>query len=203
MAVLAQQNFKQWEIVTTFSLVVGLFGIALMAAYGLNEEGMRLLLRVTGRISFPLFVMVAIGSSLHKLYPCALSKWLYSNRKFIGLSFGVVYLYHAFGIGGLIFITGSPGIGGLELILSILCYSFLIPMMITSFRSVRQRLSPWLWESFHSIGMLMVWYFFLQEYLHQAEEGHTWFYGTLAIITAILLPIKVIALAKPRTALEG
>ena len=198
MRVSEQHSFKQWEIVSLISVVVGAGGIMMMMAYGFNETGMRLLLRVTGRVSFPLFVMTATGSSFHKLYPSALSRWLHTNRKFIGLSFAITYLYHFFGIAGLIYMTGNPGIDGLELILSILCYAFLVPMAITSFRSVRQRISPWAWESLHSTGMLMIWYFFLQEYLHQMEEGHTGFYATLAIITAIILPIKVIALAKPK-----
>lgn len=202
MRLLAQQTFRQWEIVTLISLSVGLFSIILMMLCGLNEDGMRLLLRVTGRISFPLFVMTSVGSSFYKLYPCTVAKWLHGNRKFIGLSFSVVYFYHAFGIIGLIFLLGHPGIEGLELILSILCYGFLISMVVTSFKSVKLRLSRWAWESLHSIGMLMLWYFFLQEYLHQAEEGHAWFYGTLAVITALILPIKVIASAKPKSALE-
>lgn len=189
-------RFKAWEIVTLTAISVATTMLLLLFAHGLTETGVLLTIRATGRISFPLFLMMSLSGSLCKLMPSHQTYWLLANRKYLGLAFAIVYLYHALGFTALIIMTREPNIEGLELILSIICYGFLVAMTVTSFRAIRRRMSPWLWGSLHSVGMLFFWYFFLQEFMHRAEENLL-IYLPLALITAAVLPIKLIAATKP------
>jgi methionine sulfoxide reductase heme-binding subunit len=195
MIALAKNQFRGWEITLLISLFLGSIAFSLLWVHGATEDGFRLLLKATARISFPLFMMSALASSLYKLAPNGLTRWLLTNRRFTGISFAIAYLYHLFGVTGLFWTTGHVGIDGLELALSIICYAFLAAMTVTSFNFLRHKMSPWAWDGLHGIGMLFFWYFFIQEYVHLAEDGNT-LYIPLAIVTASVLPIKVIALAK-------
>jgi methionine sulfoxide reductase heme-binding subunit len=194
--IISQNRFKTWEIVTLTSISVATTMLLLLFAHGLTETGVLLTIRATGRMSFPLFLMLSLSGSLYKLIPTRSAYWLLANRKYLGLAFAIVYLYHALGFTTLIIMTREPNIEGLELILSIICYGFLVAMTVTSFRTIRRRISPWLWNSLHGIGMLFFWYFFLQEFMHRAEENPM-LYLPMALMTAAVLPIKLIAATKP------
>ncbi|MBF2049909.1 MAG: hypothetical protein EDM05_59675 [Leptolyngbya sp. IPPAS B-1204] len=189
-------RFRTWEIVTLTSISVATMMLLLLFAHGLTETGVLLTIRATGRVSFPLFFMLSLSGSLYKLIPSRKAYWLLANRKYLGLAFAIVYLYHALGFTTLIIMTQEPHIEGLELILSIICYGFLVAMTVTSFRNIRRQISPWLWNSLHGTGMLFFWYFFLQEFMHRAEENMV-VYLPLALMTAAILPIKLIAATKP------
>jgi methionine sulfoxide reductase heme-binding subunit len=189
---------KTWETVTLVSVSVATMALVLLFSHGLTETGLRLVIRATGRASFPLFLMLSLGGSLYKLWPNPETYWLLANRKYMGIAFGIIYMYHGLGFTALGIMTGQPNIEGLELILSIICYSFLVAMTVTSFRAVRRKLSPWLWDSLQGVGMLFFFYFFLQEFIGKAEEDPL-IYVPMAIMTAAVMPIKIIAATKPRT----
>lgn len=194
--IINQERFKTWEVVTLTAISVATTMLLLLFAHGLTKTGVILTIRATGRISFPLFLMLSLSGSLYKLIPSPGAYWLLRNRKYLGLAFAIVYLYHALGFTTLIIMTREPNIEGLELILSIICYGLLVAMTVTSFRAIRRQISPWIWNSLHGIGMLFFWYFFLQEFMHRAEENAL-LYLPMAIITAAVLPIKLIAATKP------
>lgn len=191
-------DFKKWQVVLASSLVAAIVTLALFAMYGTGEEGMRQVIRATGRYSFPLFVMASIASSLVKLHSNSVTQWLAANRRYIGLSFATTYIFHSVGFLGLMLEIGNPGIDGFELVLSMICYVFLAVMTLTSFDRLKRRMSKWAWDSIHSTGILFFWYFFLQEFLHKMEEDSFWYYFPLVVITAAILPIKFIAIAKPQ-----
>lgn len=190
-------EFKKWQVVIASSLVAGAVTLILFWMYGIGEEGMRQVIRATGRYSFPLFVMTSIAFSLVKLHSNSLTQWLAANRRYIGLSFATTYIFHSVGFLGLMLEIGNPGIDGFELVLSMICYVFLAVMTLTSFDRQKRRMSKWAWDSIHSTGILFFWYFFLQEFLHKMEEDSFWYYFPLVMITAAILPIKFIAAAKP------
>lgn len=185
------------NIVYLISLcIAGVLG-AIFIADGFSESGFRNSLSATGRISYPIFITIFTASSIHKLFPSRISQWLYSNRKELGLTFAITYFYHFIGFFGLYYLTGNFGIEGLELILSIISYLFIIVMTLTSFSGIRRKTSPWFWNSTHRVGMYMYWYFFLQEFLHRGEETSQSFYFVLAGINGIVLAFRIIAISKP------
>jgi methionine sulfoxide reductase heme-binding subunit len=192
-----KKDFRKWQVAIASTIVIGLISALMILLYGANEEGMRHVIRATGRYSFPLFVMSSLSSSLIRLHPVPWTQWLYANRRYIGISFATTYVFHGVGIVGLVMLTGTPGIEGFELIISLICYAFLAFMTVTSFDIFKQLLSKWAWDSIHSIGMLFFWYFFLQEYINKMFVSSFWYYMPLLLITASILPIKVIALSKP------
>jgi methionine sulfoxide reductase heme-binding subunit len=185
------------NIVYLISLSLAAVLGAIFIVDGFSELGFRNSLSATGRISYPIFIVIFTASSIYRLFPSRTSQWLYSNRKELGFTFAIAYFYHCIGFFGLYYLTGNFGIEGLELILSIISYFFIIVMTLTSFPGIRRNTSPWFWNSTHTIGMYMYWYFFLQEFLHRGEETSQGFYFVLAGINGIVLAFRIIATTKP------
>lgn len=196
----SKKNSSSKSAQTTIYLISLLLAAVLGAIFiadGFTEEGFRYSLSATGRISYPIFILIFTASSINKLFPSRFSQWIYTNRKELGFTFAIAYLYHCIGFFGLYYVTGSFGIEGIELILSIISYFFIIIMTLTSFPEVRRKTSPWFWNSTHTVGMYMYWYFFLQEFIHRGEETSQGFYFVLAVINALILIIRIIATNKP------
>lgn len=193
-----QLEFKKWQIVSTFTTAMGIILVILFANHGFTEEGFRFSLQATGRISFFVFLITFLASSLVQLFPSPLTLWMSMNRRYLGLSFAIMYLYHALGFLGVIWLTRHPGIEGVELIASIVSYTFLVVMTATSFSSFSRVLSPWMWASIHTVGMWTFWYFFLQEFIHKAEEKPLPMYIPLVLLTIAAAVIRWIADKQPK-----
>jgi DMSO/TMAO reductase YedYZ heme-binding membrane subunit len=183
--------FSDWKIITVVTLFVGVWLVVLLTGYGWTEDSMRIVLRFTGRVSFPVFLLTFNAKSFHSLWRNSLTEWMVRNRRALGLAFTVVYLYHAIGFIGLTYITGNPGIEGIEMVLSILAYGFLTAMTITSMSAIARRMSLEAWQFVHTTGMFTFWYFFVQEYLHKFEETGSIYYATLASITGLSLVLWI------------
>ncbi|AKG22035.1 hypothetical protein [Calothrix sp. 336/3] len=191
------KRFGKSHLVTLLSLLMGGILAHLFISHGFTEETYKTSLSATGRISYPIFLLIFAASSLQKLFPCAFTRWVCANRRDLGFAFAIAYAYHAIGFFGLLSLKGDFGIDGLEFILSIISYIFIVLMSITSFPAVKRQISPWLWNSIHTLGMYVFWYFFLQEFMHRAEETSDWFYLPLTLMNVLVLILRIIAASKP------
>lgn len=191
-------GFRGWDVTFVTTIAFGIVLGGLFYNHGaITEEWSREVLRFTGRASFPLFLLMFSASSVNRLFPSSLSRWLVQNRKYMGLAFAILYVYHSVGLVGLRVLTGSSGIEGLELFLSIAAYIFMVAMIMTSFDAIRRKMSRWAWQSLHGTGMLIIWYFFLAEFIHKAEDSNFWFYTPLAALSGLTMVLRVVAFAKP------
>jgi hypothetical protein len=94
-------TLQKWYIVAFTALVVGTMVSAIWIWHGINEEGMRMAIRATGRSSCLLFVSAFVASSLHLLRAVPFSTWLLKNRRYLGISMAVSHTYHAIALFGL------------------------------------------------------------------------------------------------------
>jgi methionine sulfoxide reductase heme-binding subunit len=98
---------QKWYIVAFTALVVGTMVSAIWIWYGINEQGMRLTIRATGRTSCLLFLSAFVASSLHRLITIPFSTWLLKNRRYLGISMAVSHTYHAIALFGFWLVTAG------------------------------------------------------------------------------------------------
>src|SRR5215207_7659170 len=79
-------------------------GLLLMAAavllLGSDAEGFRLLIRVTARSSFVLFLLAFTASAAARRWPGTFTRWQLANRRQLGLGFATSHTIHAAAIAG-------------------------------------------------------------------------------------------------------
>ncbi|HEY9699292.1 MAG TPA: hypothetical protein V6D10_18680 [Trichocoleus sp.] len=193
------KDFGKWNVVVITAVLTGILVANILYVYGFTEAGMTSILKETGRLSYPLFLMCFLASSLQKIWRNSFSKWLAGNRKYLGISFAVVYAYHSIGMFGFMLITKTPGIEGIMLFLSVLAYIFVIVMTVTSFKAVYDRMPVAAWRIIHTLGMYLCWYFFLAEFIHKTEVASyaAWYYMPLASSAFLAFAIRIIANLMP------
>jgi sulfoxide reductase heme-binding subunit YedZ len=102
-----QFALQGWRIVGFSALTVGTIVGAIWLFHGIDEQGMRMAIRATGRTSTILFLSAFVASSLHKLWSTPLSVWLLKNRRYLGISMAVSHTYHAIALFGLWIVTSG------------------------------------------------------------------------------------------------
>ncbi len=189
-------NYEIEIVITSFLAMTCLLFYSL-SSLGFTEKAFEFMLVQSGRLSYPVFLLLFTASSLHILLSNRYTRWLVRYKRALGFSFAIIYTFHAIAIVGLFSLTQSVGIDGAELLLSIICYILLIPMIVTSFYSIRKKMSSWLWDAIHGIGMYAFWYFFTQEFIAKAQDKGTLTFLILAISAGLALTVRIIAVTKP------
>ena len=183
----ARTGLAGWNLlgVTAIALLTMVAGI--FAVMGVSTESIRLLVRVTGRISLILFCLAFSAAALAQILPSEATLWLRANRRYIGLSFVISHLFHAMLLiafarfDAASFATATnPAMfifGGLG-------YVFVLLMGATSF----DRSAAWLgrrrWRMLHLVGGYYLALIFLQAEAKRAAGPFYWPF--LAIVIAAL-----------------
>jgi hypothetical protein len=152
-----------WPLVGWAAIGVVAMVAWILAAAGVEQEGLRIVIRATARTSVTLFGLAFVASSLHRIWPAAASRWLLRNRRYLGVSFAVSHFTHLLFIfalcgwspaavlreGGIVGVT----LGGLG-------YVFLAAMTATSFDRTAAWLGPRRWRRLHTVGAYYLWIIF-------------------------------------------
>ena len=181
-----------WIVGSTALVSVSMI-LATFMFYGINEHAVRLTLRETARLSFAIFLVVFITSSFHKLYRNSLSKWLLTNRRYLGIAFGVSHLIHL----GLILLlmfgyssaspldiadTGSLIVGGIG-------YFLVFIMLLTSNNPAVKRLGYKRWKRIHTLGMYYLFITFLISFVGLLEKNIL-IYGSFVLLMVMALVFR-------------
>ena len=123
------------------------------------------IVRGTARIGLPLVLIIYTVSAIDQLRPNALSKWLYQNRRSLGLSFAFTHTVHLFAV---IYYLGQPGsidpgpIG-------IFGYAMIYLMAFSSNSGSIKQLGRW-WKRIHTTGVHVIWIYYLVAYTQMVFE---------------------------------
>jgi sulfoxide reductase heme-binding subunit YedZ len=125
------------------------------------------------RCSLPLFLLAFTASSLKSLWPSRLTRWLLSNRRYIGLSFAFGMAWHFSFVGYSIFLFGlyASGLTARATALDVIGLTFLLLMTLTSFRWAARRLTPANWRRLHKTGVYVIWFVATYIYLGSVRHG--------------------------------
>lgn len=190
-----QFALQGWHIVGFSALTVSTIIGIIWLFHGIDEQGMRMAIRATGRTSTLLFLSAFIASSLHKLWSIPFSIWLLKNRRYLGISMAVSHTYHAIALFGLWIVTAgtAPHLGSL----GTFGYVLLIAMTVTSFKRPAAWLGKRGWKILHSTGMHFFWLGFLFEYSSNLSKSMP-IYSSFIILLVLAIMLRFAASRKQK-----
>jgi hypothetical protein len=184
-----------WRIVVFSALTVGSIVGAIWLFHGIDEQGMRMAIRATGRTSCILFLSAFVASSLHKLWSTPLSAWLLKNRRYLGISMAVSHTYHAIALFGLWIVTSGAAPSSNPL--GTLGYILLFAMTVTSFKRPAAWLGKRGWKILHTTGMHFFWLGLLFEYSSHLPKSML-IYSPFVILLALAMMLRLAASRKQK-----
>jgi sulfoxide reductase heme-binding subunit YedZ len=126
------------------------------------------MIQLTVRLAIPWLYLAFATSSLVTLWPGLFTVWLMRNRKFTGLCFAagmawqllfilwyVLAHFEHYVIEAYTIYAVAVGVTG---------YAFLIPMAVTSFKTIRRHMSNDHWKLLHLFGMYNLWIYAYSTY---------------------------------------
>lgn len=141
--------------------ISSLMVLAMMRLDLSSGEAVSSMIQLSVRCAVPWLYLAFAASSLHTLFPGLLSRWLLRNRKIVGLCFAATMAWQ------LLFILWMVGIYTQYYIENVYVlsdvvegavgYTFLIAMVLTSFKFGRSRLTPKQWKFLHTCGIYWLW----------------------------------------------
>ena len=175
--------------------LIGLISLALIALAGFvfsqnqNEiDGIRAIIRLTARTSLTLFLIAFVASSLFKLFPNELTKWILKRRRAFGLSFVVSHLMHAvaiYNLAKLDFALFKQLTNIVSYVAGGSCYLVIILLGATSFHPVRRLMAPQTWAKLHTFGVWYIWLFFLINFGKRVPHNPMYIIAIIPIIIAL------------------
>ena len=161
--------FSGWRLTGIISvLLLGNVLITLLVNDINDKETVSILIRSTAKLSFLLFMMAFVASSLHYYIKNSLTRWLLKNRRYIGVSFAISHYLH---LGTLILMTLHIDFnvfeerGLFKTAFGAVAYAFITVMTITSFDSTRNLFGAKNWKRIHTIGGYLLWVIFAKSYI--------------------------------------
>lgn len=162
-----------------------------------SARGMSPIILRSVRCALPLFLVAFTASSLAILWPSSRTRWLLTNRRYIGLAFAFAMAWHFGFVAYRIWSFGNP-LNARATALDAIGLIFLLLLTLTSFRSVARRMSRPNWQRLHKTGVYIIWLVATAIYFHAFRIGgdllHRMYFA--ALLAAYLL--RVAAWSKKR-----
>ncbi len=187
-------RLEGWAIVGWAAAGVALMTLAVFAVAGTGEDGMRMLLRATARSSAVLFSAAFAASGLQRGFRAGWTRWLLTNRRYLGVSFAVSHLVHLGAIIGLAR-ASSVTYQATTIVLGGFGFVLVAAMTATSFDATAAMIGRRAWKALHTFGVYYLWVVFFATSAPKVT-------AELAAIplTALLLSAMVVRLLPSRRA---
>jgi sulfoxide reductase heme-binding subunit YedZ len=161
---------RGWKLTIGISIGLAALTAVQLAVWGVDEEGVRVVVRSTARSSVLLFALAFCASSARTLWRNETTKWLLANRRYVGVSYAASHSLHLL---GLVALAGvSPEFAGsvdaVTLVGGGLAYVFTYAMAATSSDAAVRTLGRTNWRRLHVVGSWYIWIIFAQSYLPRA-----------------------------------
>lgn len=179
-----------WPLVGWSALALAGMSVVLLAAYGADEAGLRVLIRATARSSLALFLPAFAASGLRRLWPTPFSAWLLRNRRQVGVSFAVSHGLHLAAI--LALAARYPErfeVAAVTIVGGGLGYVFIAAMAATSSDAAVRKLGARNWKRLHRTGMWVIFVIFAQSYLPAPLHDLRYLPASLATLAALGLRV--------------
>lgn len=155
-----------------FWLVSGPISVAMVAGMTVKDlttgPGVSDMIQLSVRCAVPWLYIAFAASAIKVLLPCAFSRWLRRNRKYIGLCFAAAMAWQAFFILWMVIVHTEYYVNEVyvlrDVIEGVTGYVFLIAMTVTSFTWARRRLQPQRWRMLHLVGIYFLWAYAFRYY---------------------------------------
>jgi len=158
-----------WSLFAAMSIAVcaGIPGVDFR-----SDRAVEALILRTILCALPCLIAAFLASSLVRLWPGRATRWLVSNRRYVGLAFAAGMLWH-FAFVGYFFYQFGNRLNARDLTLDLIGLLFLLAMTATSFAPVRRKMPPAHWHRLHKAGIYALWFlptfFFLDDLLRDRD----------------------------------
>ena len=188
MTLLQHRVLNGWPLFYLIALLTLGGMVAGMLIIGISSpEATVKLIRLSVQFASPWIYIAFVTSALTTLFPNAFSKWLLRNRRYTGLSFAAGFGWQAVFIAVLLTLYPAHYWDELhkasDLLGRSLSYIFLLALTITSFLSVRRKMSRAQWHWLHLIG---IWYFWAAIWVSYTEQALSQNAKTIDVVFAVL-----------------
>ena len=151
-----------WNLFRLITVPISLVMVLTMLRVDLSSaEAISSMIQLSVRCAVPWLYLAFAASSLPVVFPGLLSRWLSRNRKFIGLCFAAAMAWQLFFILWLVGIHTEYYVNDVyvlsDVVEGVMGYSFLIAMVLTSFKFGRSRLTRKQWNLLHTSGIYWLW----------------------------------------------
>ena len=157
---------------------------ATLGIQGTGEEGIRAVIRLTARTSFVLFNAAFAASALARRWPNRATRWLFANRRQVGVSFAASHFVHLLAILALTRFTVV--FGDATVLIAVLGYVAIAAMTATSFDRTAAWLGPRGSRRLHLTAGWFIWLVFLASYLPRTILESTAYAPFVVVLLAVL-----------------
>jgi len=178
--------------ITTVGGAAALVAVAslwLVLIDGANEASLRQLIRLSVDVAFPLFFVSFSASALHRFSPSQATRYLLRNRRYTGLSFAALFLWHAGLIYSLARLYPEPffsELSNIALYSGVLTFSVVALMAATSNDYSVKYLGRPVWSRLHKVLGYFVAVMFLLTYLGKLDQVFFWPFAAAALAVFVL-----------------
>ena len=135
---------------------------------GNNDDNIRLLLRLTARISFVLVLAIFVARPLRDLFKPPFTRSLLKNRPLMGVTFAGIHTGHL-----IVLIYRGQTNPDFDFtiaanLIGVLLYLVIFAMLITTFSGPRLAIGPKAWKILHKTGLYFISFGFMQTQLPRA-----------------------------------
>jgi len=187
-----------WPLVGWCSVaLVTLFG-ALLAWFGTGEDGVRSVVRHSAQTSLLLFSSAFVASAAYREWPSPATRWMLTNRRYLGVSFAVSHFLHLLALVALARVSTAfvDGLKAVTIVGGGTAYLFIGAMVATSFDRAAAWLGARAWRRLHTAGVYYIWFIFLQSYVPRALQNPA--YVPFVVIMLGTLGLRILALVARR-----
>ena len=181
-----------WRVFALIALAVGAACLVPLAVLPDRIEAVRMVIRLTARISLALFLLAFLASTFVRLWPGEASRWVLAHRRAMGLGFAWSHLIHA-GALVILYRTDAALFWTLTNPVSItggsVAYAFIAMLAATSFDGAVRAMGPQRWQQLHRTGLAIVWLVFLISNAKRVPTSAGYLVPSLILIAALALRV--------------
>jgi DMSO/TMAO reductase YedYZ heme-binding membrane subunit len=191
------KSASPWRLFGILAAATVAVSAALLAAYGVGEEGARVWIRATARIAAGLFLLTFVARPLRALWRSDASGWLLANRRYLGASAAFAQLVHLVAILHLFArFPGTYDADPVTLAGGGLGFALFFAMGLTSNDAAVAKLGRARWKLLHRVGAWWIWFVFALTFLGNVATVPA--YAAVVALFVAALGLRVAAWAKSR-----
>jgi hypothetical protein len=169
---LKSKPINGWRLFWLIAIPMSAAMIYTMAGMELDRaKHVKSMIQFSVRCAIPWLFVAFAASSVHVVFPSAISRWWLRNRKYLGLCFAAGMAWQLFFILWLVGVYSEHYFQRVyvlsDAVEGVVGYLFLIAMIITSFKIGRDRISSKNWKRLHKSGIYFLWGYAWSVYWYQ------------------------------------
>ncbi len=190
---------RNWAVFFATAGLTAILSAAYLSIAGINDESIRVCLRLSARIAFLVLLVIFVARPLQQLFATPATARLLKNRRLLGVAFAGIHTAHL----GLILYRADQvpdsSFNAMDSLPGAMTYLVIYLMLITSFDTPARTIGRKAWKALHKIGLYFVFGVFLQTQLPRSlddlAQANWWFISVIAV--AIIIRLTAF-FAKPR-----